>query len=1286
MSIASFFLFLYNYLKCRKILLYGSLIVIIAFLVYYASSIKLSEDPTRFFSSKQDLGKSANLFSQISVKDKIIILFEKRNDPPNDVTKELILVAEQFDQIINDKVGKTHIKESRLRVDENEIEKNTAYIYENLPIFLTENDYNRFDTIINRDNIDKSLKEKLALLLSPAGGSVSKYFERDPLSMGVHLLSRFDSLSLGMKFALVNNYLFSSDLKTLLYIITPLYGSGESDNNEVLINTIESLKSKFEGKVDGLKIHFMGGPSVGVYNARVIKSDTIITLSIALAIIIIVLGMAFKSVKTVILLILPVIFGAIFALAFLACEGRSISAIAIGAGAIVMGIALSYSIHMISHTNHVKSIEQLIAELACPLSIGSFTTIGAFVGLFFTNSELLIDFGLFSALLLIGTTLFSLVYLPHLLEIKKFSNSDKFLKLIEKFNSQDFDKIKLLVYLIIILFSIGLIFSSSVKFESDMLKLSYEPKEHIVAQERFSKQFGSLESKVLLLSKGATIDLASKNYLKCDSLLLLYKKKKNVPKSASISFLIPPKHLQEERLQKWMEYWSNGKREKLIKDLRMSSVINGYTINAFAKFEQLLNKKYSTIDYSSKEFQFPPVFNEWFQRTDSTDIFITHLFVNNENKKTLYEYLSTEKDIVIIDRAHFSSLWSEGIKDDFNYILLLSSLLVFITLLISYGRIELALLAFIPMFVSWVIILGLMVLFGISFNIVNILLATFIFGIGDDFSIFVLDGLSEEYAKKKNMLKAHKVAIFFSTFTIIVGMGSMIFASHPALKSISAISVLGMFAVWLVAYTIQPIIFRYFITNQVKKGLPPYTLSGILLMLFTFSAFVIGCIIISIIIPLIKIFPYKSEPKKYFIRKLIQSICFIPVRLSPTVKIFRKNPFNENFKKPAVIIANHQSFIDILMLLSLYPKIIMMTNKWVWNSPIFGHIVRYAGFICHKDGIENHIEGLSRKIAQGYSILIFPEGTRSIDQNIQRFHKGAFKIAEELSLDILPILLYGNGNLVSKQQPFYVKCGVIGYKILERICPDNFKFGSDYRERSKQIMLYMRHEYSLLRNEYDNPGNHFFYYATLSNFIYKGPILEWYMRIKIKMERSYEIYHNLIPQDASVLDVGCGYGALSFMLGLLSPNRRIIGIDYDFDKIEIAKNSYASSQRISFIHGDVLKCELPISDVYVMNDILHYLHVQEQKNLIRKIIEMMKSNGQLIIRDGDSENKNGHWLTKLTEKLSINIFGFNKATHPPCFIGRSEMVSFGENLNCYVDILSTDTYTSNTIYIFKKKS
>ena len=109
------------------------------------------------------------------------------------------------------------------------------------------------------------------------------------------------------------------------------------------------------------------------------------------------------------------------------------------------------------------------------------------------------------------------------------------------------------------------------------------------------------------------------------------------------------------------------------------------------------------------------------------------------------------------------------------------------------------------------------------------------------------------------------------------------------------------------------------------------------------------------------------------------------------------NPGKEDFKKPAVIVANHQSFLDILSILMLYLKLIFFTNNWVWNSPFYGKMVQMADFYSVDDGIENSLELVKRKVEDGFSVAIFPEGGRSVDETIKRFHKGAFFLAKPSS-------------------------------------------------------------------------------------------------------------------------------------------------------------------------------------------------------------------------------------------------------------------------------------------------
>lgn len=1282
MSLGKMLVILYRGLSKRKWLLYLLLILLTGAMSITALNIKFTEDPLQLFPSEGEGARSAKAFSRLKAKDKVIVIIGSKEGyevPSADLMSD---AADSFRVRLSQLIEKGIIESISNAAGSSESEI-VSFIYDNLPIFLDEEDYKNITKSIEQESVSERLESSMAMLISPAGAVVSDMISRDPLFLGTHLIARFDSLRMGVTMNLYRDYLFSEEWSSLFFVLTPGVGISQSDANEYLVSILENAESDVESEFKNLDVMISGAPLAAVYNARVIKRDTVITSSIALLIIILLFLVSFKSPRTLAILIFPALFGVLFALSVMALRGDPVSAIAIGAGATVMGIALSYSIHVISHLKHVNTIEQLIDELAYPLTVGSFTTIGAFIGLLFTSSLLLQDFGLFSSLTLIGTTLFTLIFLPHFVKSNRDKKETSVYSFIVKITSFRYEKVGWLKWMIVLLFLAGLFLSPGVKFESDFSNLGYEPESLSRAQNRFTEDFGAGASRVFLLSTSSDFKAAADSYYYDNILLDSLVKEGKVLRSASLSWLFPPESLQNERIERWNKFWDNGKKENFREELLTTGEKIGFSNCAFQTFYSILDKEYKPLDLSRDVNSLPSFLKEWVEENDGVYTLITQLNAEDGQKEELYKELTESSSFGILDRAHFSSVWAVSIKDDFNLILFISSILVFVTLLISYGRIELAIMTFLPMAISWVIILGLMNVFGIQFNIFNILLATFIFGIGDDFSIFVLDGLSSEYQGRDGALASHKSAIFFSSFTVIAGVGSMAFATHPALKSIAFVSIVGISAVWIVAYTIQPVVYRYFITSPASKGLHPYTFFGVVQMITTFSAFLIGCLFAALLIPILILLPLKHSKRILVFRKIIKVIVFLPVKLSPTVRIFKENQFKEDFNRPAIIVANHQSFIDILMLLSLSPKIIMMTNKWVWNSPIFGHIVRFAGFLNHEDGVDKHIDLLKSKIEDGFSLLIFPEGTRSPDMEIHRFHKGAFKIAEELSLDILPLVIYGNGNLVSKRQPFYVKRGVIGIRILNRISPVDKSFGGDYRTRSKNILALMRQEYSTLRLNNDIPSNLFFLQKVMSGYIYKGPIIEWYLRIKMKMERYYEPFHKMIPTDAAITDIGCGYGPLCFMMGILSPKRVVTGIDYDNEKIEVAKSSWLAGGNINFIHSDALTCTLPDSDVIIMNDILHYLLPEEQESIIARSISVLNPEGFLIIRDGDSEKKRDHRVTKLTEWFSIKLLGFNKATHAVCFTSGSKIKEIAIKLNCTVEESRNDKLTSNTIFVLK---
>ncbi len=1273
-----FFITIYDFFERRKALLWTVLVLTVGAMAFFAVKMSYNEQATGLFQKDDDGKRQAMIFDHLKMMDKIVVMFSPLSSDPD----AAIACAEEFESRLTSGNAADYIASITSGAGSGDVTGVIDLIYDNLPVYLTEEDYRRLDSLLAGNGVEKSIEEGFVRLSSPLGMAVRDVVLRDPLGIASGKLAALGNFSSMAAYEIYDGRIFSPGLATMLMIVEPKYGMGDTGANEILISAIEQCAEQVTEEFADVKIEYIGGPSVAVYNARRVKADTGLTLSIALIITVLFILLTFRNRFAILLIMTPVAFGALFALSAIWLAGQhTMSAIAIGAGAAVLGIALSYSIHVISHANHTGDPRRIIRELAWPLTVGSFTTIGAFLGLLFTKSQLLHDFGLFAALTLVGTTLFCLVFLPHFLSRgqRKGESAGRAGRFIERISGYAYDRNKVLVWSVVAITVVCLFFYGRVRFDSDMMNLNYMAP-HLKEAEARLTSFTPGERKVMFVSTGEDFESAYASYRATGEILDSLRSEGLVNGYVSAAEFLPPASVQRERIERWNGFWSGGRREKTIERITDSAVEAGFRAGAFDGFAETLTRDYSVADFTTGSV--PSFLADWVSVTDEGAVMlVSQVAVSKENKGEVYARFAALPDVVVVDRSYFANSMAQGVNDDFNLILLIASVLIFVALLISYGRVELTLMAFMPMLVSWIIILGLMAMLGIEFNIVSIILSTFIFGIGDDFSIFIMDGLLSEYRDGKKMLAAHKTAIFFSAFTIIVGLGVLILAKHPAMHSLAVVSILGILTVIVVAYILQPVVFRMFITSQTRKGGFPYTLAGLANSVYAFGYFLIGCLVLQIIILLLLPLPIAKKRKKLWFHRCVRFATWFFLHTMITVRRVRVNEPRETFEKPAVVIANHTSFIDILVMLGFYPKVVMVTNSWVWRSPFFGRIVRYADFYHTADGYDRLADSLREKVADGYSVVIFPEGTRSPDGKIRRFHKGAFYLAEKLKLDILPVVLYGNGLASSKRQPLYIKKSLLVSKILPRIAPDDTSFGKTYRERTKNIGAYFNREYDRVYEEYNRTGNPYFFDALMKSYTYKGPVLEWYMRIKVRMEKSYDFFDRLVPRDASVVDIGCGYGALAYMLTMLSDKRRVLGIDYDEEKIAVAGHSFLRSERTSFVAADALEAELPEADVFILNDVLHYMTFEKQDELLERCFSRVSRKGMVIVRDGDSSERERHRATERTEKWSTRLVKFNKTAGELHFTDSARITAAAEKAGFRVEIVEREEKTSNKIYI-----
>jgi len=280
-----FFVGLYNYFERHKVLFYLSLSVCILFMALFAAQVRFEENVTSFFPDTKDSQNAINVFENLKIKDKIMIMLSGKDGVAD--ADSLIEAAETIKQDLQQQAEGTLIKEIFSKADENLINSAGDFVYDNLPLFLSDEDYQRLDTLLTAGNIAALMQKNYSNLISPAGFALKNYLMRDPLGLGSQTLKHLQDFQLEANYELINEHIFSRDGSTLLMFITPVFNTGSTGKNDKLIRLIEDELQKAEKEHPQLVAEYFGGPSVGVYNARQIKKDTLVTSSIALIIIIV---------------------------------------------------------------------------------------------------------------------------------------------------------------------------------------------------------------------------------------------------------------------------------------------------------------------------------------------------------------------------------------------------------------------------------------------------------------------------------------------------------------------------------------------------------------------------------------------------------------------------------------------------------------------------------------------------------------------------------------------------------------------------------------------------------------------------------------------------------------------------------------------------------------------------------------------------------------------------------------------------------------------------------------
>lgn len=783
---------IYDYLRTRRVLFWSLLTALVLLCGLLVSRLRYKEDISDFLPLTPRQQQAMRIYQEISGAERIVLIFEGGDtDAKLDAIDRYAALLQERDSILASRLT-TQIDIS-LYLDI------LHGVYEQIPYFLTDADYRRIDSLLTNPHfVSERMASNQRLMQMPVSSFLHRSLGDDPLGLFAPViasLQAFQPVTGG--FSSLDGYMLSEDESLAFAILQTPYGANETNRNTQLVQLLNELGQQLAQESPEVSMRLLGAPVIAVENASRIKHDSFLAVSLAVLLILIVLGWSFRRERRAMLfIVLTVAFGWLFGMAVMSLVCREVSLIVLGIGSIIIGIAVNYPLHVLFHRRYTSSVRQTLEEVVTPLVIGNITTIGAFLTLVPLQAVALRDLGIFAASMLAGTILFTVLFLPRLMESMPTTIRPE--EQTQPAPAPMTPVRRYILLAVIAVVTLGLFFAGRhITFDADISHMNY-----MTAQQRadfayFTALAGETATQTVYVLEPQSQASSPDSLAACEGVRTVLSAWRWLPDSAE----------QQRRLARW-EVFRTQHAESLLREIHLQSSRYGFRPESFASFAAILSAPRPLLPMSAFEPLSESILQGYYVQTEEGLTLVTRVSVD-EASVASFEQQAQERvgeNGFVFDLKSLNTRIASQLSDNFDYIGWACSLLVFFFLWLTMRSWRAALVSFIPMAISWVWILGLMYLLGLRFNIVNIILATFIFGQGDDYTIFVVEGLQYEYRTGRRILSRYRGSIILSALIMFLGIGVLVIARHPAMFSLGIVTLIGMSVVILTANIVPPLL------------------------------------------------------------------------------------------------------------------------------------------------------------------------------------------------------------------------------------------------------------------------------------------------------------------------------------------------------------------------------------------------------------------------------------------------------------------------------------------------
>lgn len=229
-----------------------------------------------------------------------------------------------------------------------------------------------------------------------------------------------------------------------------------------------------------------------------------------------------------------------------------------------------------------------------------------------------------------------------------------------------------------------------------------------------------------------------------------------------------------------------------------------------------------------------------------------------------------------------------------------------------------------------------------------------------------------------------------------------------------------------------------------------------LFSIYVWICFSILFLFFFLIISLVYIVTTPFDRYNKITNRILAMMAWCMMRVSPGWKMQIEGEEKHDPSKPTIFVANHQSFMDIPLAFQLKRKMKWVVKHSMTFIPVMGWMVVLTGQLTINRSSKSAIKKLDRLVKplkDLVPVMIFPEGTRSLDGTIQAFKNGAFILAKEHGFIIQPMVIDGAYDALVSGSTLFGSNALFKLKVLEAIDPSNFDSMTELRDYTRQVII-----------------------------------------------------------------------------------------------------------------------------------------------------------------------------------------------------------------------------------------